>query len=554
MITSKDLLARTGVSRATLNNYIAMNLLPRPEVKRVSPAPGEAPTTLGYFPDWAIARIEEIRSLKQSGMSIDAIKSKLAQQPTPQVSLTSSQNPPPTTFKTTSSAPHSTPASDDHHLRTELNENIINNNHIVEEEKESNTLNTERPQSEWQARNPSSTAAVSNGAQQGLSLSIEQIDYPAYMINYESHLVWLNDHAKTAFFSDGAIPDRADERSILPALLKWSSNLTDEDKAQFFAAHFEQIKHRLSEQAFAKTTLPLSERERALVQQIYIETRPSENKLMNSYSVQRNHDNYQLIAINFREGVLVVYLPEDQDACKLLNWLAQRDTVIRSLLSKRLPVLTPLSVMVADLQNSVRICSELPPEEYFELINQIWSTLNPIFRDYYGAYGKHTGDGMVYYFFPQPEQNHLMNAILCAGKVRDTMKKISHEWAIKKGWTTQLYMNIGLSEGEEWLGTFNTNSNYELVVLGQTINIGARLSDFARFGRIWATKNLVSKLSPAERDRIEYGIQRQGIDQEVFIENTYAQVDTLHEKDDPRALKLQDISSYAVTEIRSIKN
>ena len=114
-------------------------------------------------------------------------------------------------------------------------------------------------------------------------------------------------------------------------------------------------------------------------------------------------------------------------------------------------------------------------------------------------------------------------------------------------------MNIGLSEGEEWLGTFKTNTNYELVVLGETINIGARLSDFARFGRIWATKNLVSKLSHSERERVEYGIQRKGIDQDVFIENTYAQVGTLHEKDDPRALKLHDITSCAVTEIRSIK-
>jgi adenylate cyclase len=556
MITSKDLLARTGVSRATLNNYISMNLLPRPEVKRVSPAPGEAPTTLGYFPDWAITRIEEIRSLKQSGMSIDAIKSKLANQnepeypaPSLQDTVSNSVEEKPQTKQTSLAA--EAPTTDP---QPEVVENKkLELNHLTKEIKESNTLNLERPQSEWQARKPSTSSAVSGSAQQSLSLSIEQIDYPAYMINYESHLVWLNEHAKAALFSDAAIPDRADERSILPALLKWSADLTDEDKAQFFAAHFEQIKHRLSEQAFAKTTLLLSEQDRSLMHRMYAEAQPSENKLLNSYNVQRNQDSYQLMAINFREGVLLVYLPEEQDASALLDWLAQRDTVIRSLLSKRLPVLTPLAVMVADLQNSVRICSELPPEEYFELINQIWSTLNPIFRDYYGAYGKHTGDGMVYYFFPQPDRNHLMNAILCAGKVRDTMKKISHEWAVKKGWTNQLYMNIGLSEGEEWLGTFKTNTNYELVVLGETINIGARLSDFARFGRIWATKNLVSKLSPVERERIEYGIQRKGIDQEVFIENTYAQVGTLHEKDDPRAIKLADITSCAVTEIRTIK-
>lgn len=551
MITSKALLALTGISRATLNNYIAMDLLPRPEVKRQAPAPGESPATLGYFPDWATQRVNEIRNLKQLGLSIDAIRSKL-----------SGQTAEPAVAATTPLFSESILADENQNhapaighqqsfeLKVDLNQSIKNY-------KESDLLGSGVVKETPQRRgNTDTTSAKTAKPQQGLNLTIEQIDYPAYMINYESHLIWLNDHAKAEFFSGGEIPDRTNERSILPALLNWSAHLPFEEKQQLFAAHFKQVKCRLSEQAFAKTTLLLGEKDRTCLHNIYASCEPAENKLMNSHSIQhKNADagRCQLIAISFREGVLMVYLPEDQEACKLLDWLSQRDAVIRSLLNNRLPVLTLLAVMVADLQNSVHICSELPPEEYFDLINQIWSTLNPIFRDYYGVYGKHTGDGMVYYFFPQPDRNHLMSVILCAGKVRDIMKKISHEWAVKKGWDTQLYMNIGLSEGEEWLGTFKTDTNYELVVLGETINISARLSDFARFGRIWATKNLVSKLSPSERAQIEYGIQRSGVDQEVFIENTYAQVGTLHAKDDPRALKLKDITSCAVTEIRHIK-
>ena len=74
MITSIDLLAKTGISRATLNNYIAMYLLPKPEVKRQSLVEGEPPTTLGYFPDWSLERILEIASLKKDGMSMAEIQ------------------------------------------------------------------------------------------------------------------------------------------------------------------------------------------------------------------------------------------------------------------------------------------------------------------------------------------------------------------------------------------------------------------------------------------------------------------------------------------------
>jgi len=92
---------------------------------------------------------------------------------------------------------------------------------------------------------------------------------------------------------------------------------------------------------------------------------------------------------------LFVHAPADDASGDMLALLSRRDLVIRDLVRKRLPVLTHVAVLVTDLQQSTKICSELPPEEYFELINQIWSTVDPIFRRRYGTYGKHARDGMV---------------------------------------------------------------------------------------------------------------------------------------------------------------
>uniref|UniRef100_UPI0025CBC3A8 hypothetical protein n=1 Tax=Rhodoferax sp. TaxID=50421 RepID=UPI0025CBC3A8 len=112
-----------------------------------------------------------------------------------------------------------------------------------------------------------------------------------------------------------------------------------------------------------------------------------------------------------------------------------------------------------------------------------------------------------------------------------------------------LYMNIGLSEGEEWLGTFRTNTNFELVVLGETINICGRLSDLARFGKVWATKGLISKLSGTERSQFRYGVERDAPEGRVFVNNTYAQVATLLSNTDPRHAKLMDIATCVVAEV-----
>lgn len=514
MITSKYLLEETGLSRATLNNYISLGLLPRPIVKRIATDPGASLITLGYFPDWSVDRIQLIKTLKKQGLSMDEVCQHIA------------------SINTTS---------------TYSNECITEENNGSAADHKKASLGKEHDMM-------MNNASKKLDSQESLNVSIDSIPYPAYMINYECGLVWLNNAAQQSFFTNASIPDRAEDRSVIPRLLEWAKSLGEADKEILFKSHFNVVKHRLSKDTLSRSLLSLPQEQRLWLENCYEQSEPSKNTLIQDTTLHNPVNvNKRIIAISFREGVLFTYVPKDADANQLLEWLSHRDSVIRTLLSQRLPVLTPVVAMVADLQNSVRICSELPPDEYFQLINEIWSALDPIFREYYGAYGKHTGDGMVYYFFPQPDSNYIMNAILCACKIRECMKVISNKWTLKKGWTNQLFMNIGLNEGEEWLGTFKTNTSYELVVLGETINICGRLSDFARYGEIWATKNLVSKLNHAERDLIDYGVARKTLEQEIFVPNSYAQISTLIDKDNLRHIKLLDISSTAVTQIRAIK-
>lgn len=80
MLTSKDVLERTGISRATLNNYIAAGLLPKPQVLPPNPDDGAAPR-IGYFPADTADRIAEIQRLKSQGWSIPRISAHLSGAP-----------------------------------------------------------------------------------------------------------------------------------------------------------------------------------------------------------------------------------------------------------------------------------------------------------------------------------------------------------------------------------------------------------------------------------------------------------------------------------------
>ncbi|MES3002079.1 MAG: adenylate/guanylate cyclase domain-containing protein [Pseudomonadota bacterium] len=77
MLTSKEVLDQTGISRATLNNYISSGIVPRPEVLPPGPDHGDAPR-IGYFPEEVVARIVEIQRLKGLGWSLTRIAEHLA--------------------------------------------------------------------------------------------------------------------------------------------------------------------------------------------------------------------------------------------------------------------------------------------------------------------------------------------------------------------------------------------------------------------------------------------------------------------------------------------
>jgi len=257
-----------------------------------------------------------------------------------------------------------------------------------------------------------------------------------------------------------------------------------------------------------------------------------------------------VIETKINEGIFFSYTPSQSPCGNLIELLGRRDIVIRELLKHRRPYLTDLSVLVADLQDSVKICAELPPEEYFELFNQIWSTMDPILRKYHATHGKHVGDELLCYFFPQPDSQYIMNSIHCALEMEEAMQKINQEWRSRKNWTNNLMLNIGIDEGQEWFGAIQTNTHLEFTVLGDTVNRGGRLSDFARGGTIWGTKNLIGKLNHRDREKVGYGINRHNADdQTIFVKTTFSRISNLVDLELAENQKYQDLGSLPVTEI-----
>ena len=80
MISSKALIDQTGISRATLNNYIQLGILPKPVVQSLSASADEGGArVLGFFPEDAVDRVQAVQILKSQGLSMAQVAERLTQ-------------------------------------------------------------------------------------------------------------------------------------------------------------------------------------------------------------------------------------------------------------------------------------------------------------------------------------------------------------------------------------------------------------------------------------------------------------------------------------------
>lgn len=504
MISSKELLARTGLSRATLNNYIKLGLMPRPEV-RTGEGAEDGAARLGFFPESAVARVETIKNLRQQGVSMDQMAAYL-----------------------------------DH------DEGSFGSTGTV----------SIAPVKLAEHKRKARFRAVDSLP----NLTIEAHDSPAYLVNNRLELIWWNDSAALELFGDpDEMPGELDMRGLFPVMLpSLAQALEPQQFDEFVYLHIIAAKRRLNDEQLLSCVEGLSSDLRHKVEDILsdVEEVGSGQVMHFGLEMPRAEEGCyysDLYVSYFREGILFTLDHADTDGSGVRALLAQRSSLIAQLMRNRKPHVTPLVVMVADLQNSVNICSELPAEEYFELINQVWQEAEPIFRQYRGSYGKHAGDGMVYYFFPQPDEDYKLNALRCALELQQMMRRLTQTWQQRKGWFNDLYLNIGLHEGREWFGAYHAGSHVEFTVLGDTVNYASRLSDFSTNGSIYATKSLINGIPSQDRKHIHYGVYRASDrGEKQLVVNSYASIRNLAPELCQTNPKYRDIEMLPITEVLSL--
>ncbi len=146
-----------------------------------------------------------------------------------------------------------------------------------------------------------------------------------------------------------------------------------------------------------------------------------------------------------------------------------------------------VAVLFADAVNFTHLSASLDAESVFELINDLLGRLMACVHRYDGVVDKFTGDGLMAVFgAPIAHENDVELAVRAALDMQKAAAEFANIAQTKLG--APLQVRIGIHSGPAIAGILGTQDQAAYTVIGETVNLAARLESLAQPGHIWTSE------------------------------------------------------------------
>ena len=141
------------------------------------------------------------------------------------------------------------------------------------------------------------------------------------------------------------------------------------------------------------------------------------------------------------------------------------------------------AVMFADMRGFTGIAEKLAPPQVFELLNEFFAALTAAAFRYDGTVFNMAGDSlMVGFGVPIAQEDGGALALRAAREMLSGFAELAERWRCRYGIDTGL--GIGINQGEVVAGNLGSEQYMNYTLIGDTVNIAARLSQRARAGEV----------------------------------------------------------------------
>lgn len=145
------------------------------------------------------------------------------------------------------------------------------------------------------------------------------------------------------------------------------------------------------------------------------------------------------------------------------------------------------TVLFADIRGFTSMSESRSPEKVLDILNQYFERVVPVIDRFSGYLDKFVGDAVVVVFNgPIDQAEHALLGARCACAMQEAIAELNQDGSLQG--VNRLDVGIGIATGLMVAGNLGGSSQMEYTVIGDTVNLAARLSGATPAGEIWANQ------------------------------------------------------------------
>jgi adenylate cyclase len=153
-----------------------------------------------------------------------------------------------------------------------------------------------------------------------------------------------------------------------------------------------------------------------------------------------------------------------------------------------------MTVLFSDVRGFTAMSEKATPEEVVGQLNEYFSRMVDVLFEHRGTLDKFVGDMVMGLFgAPLDDPDHAEHAVQAALAMTRALDALNEQWKARGRPT--LDIGIGISTGEMVAGNIGSQSIMSYTVIGDTVNLGARLESL---NKDYATRVIISEATRAE--------------------------------------------------------
>jgi adenylate cyclase len=138
-----------------------------------------------------------------------------------------------------------------------------------------------------------------------------------------------------------------------------------------------------------------------------------------------------------------------------------------------------VAVLFCDIRGFTPMSEELSPKEVVQFLNDYYTIMSEIVKQYNGSVNQFVGDE-VFAAFGAPEMfpDNETNAVFCAIKMMENLAKLNEKY--KEKFRREIQVGIGINYGEVIAGNVGSAERIRYSLSGDTVNTGKRIESITK--------------------------------------------------------------------------